>query len=268
MNRQFWASAVVTGALSCLMTLGVMPFGLMMPGAAPVGLAPIPEHCAVPDHFVEVDGMLPRVAIMAAERRIDILVLGTGSSMLPGAEGTSRAYPARLQAALADRLPGVEVRVRADVKSRRTTAEMAASLATLPAAEMPGLVIWQTGTVEAMRQMEPEGLRAELETAVARLRKAGIDVLLVNMQYSPRTDMIITEQPYAEAMQWVAQQAEVPLFDRLGVMRYWSQNGIFDLAGGNRMQIAERVHDCIGRLLAQIIIHNAALHLAKSRVSH
>ena len=34
------------------------------------------------------------------KKQLDILVVGAGSSTLPGADGTNNAYPARLQAAL------------------------------------------------------------------------------------------------------------------------------------------------------------------------
>lgn len=224
--------------------------------------------CQTPEQFTQVEGTLPRVALMAAERKIDILVEGTGSSTLGGADGPKNAYPARLQAALEKRLPGVNVVVRTDIKMRRTAQEMAKTLEAMPAETRPGLVIWQTGTVEAIRQMDPDAFREVLDAGVVKLRAGGMDVLLVNMQYSPRTDAIITEGPYAEAMQWVAQQRDVPLFDRYGVMKYWSQEGVFDFSAFGRTQIAEKVHNCIGQLLAQIIIENAGIANKKAKASH
>lgn len=231
-------------------------------------LARAKEICDTPEQFTQVEGRLARVAIMAAEKKIDILVEGTGSSALSGPDGEKIAYPARLQAALAKHLPGVNVTVRSDVQPRRTAVDMAKTLEALPAEALPGLVIWQTGTVEAIRQTDPTEFRDVLDRTVGKLRGRGIDVLLVNMQYSPRTDALISEGPYAEAMQWVAQQRDVPLFDRLGVMRHWSQSGTFDFSGSGRSQLAERVHDCIGRLLAFIIIENAGLVTKKPRASN
>jgi hypothetical protein len=58
----------------------------------------------------------------------------------------------------------------------------------------------------------------------------------------------------------VAQQHEVPLFDRLAIMRHWSDTGEFDLyASGRDNVLAQRVHDCIGRGLATLIIEAAHL---------
>ena len=88
-------------------------------------------------------------------KRLDIAVLGTGSSALGGAEGAGKAYPARLQAALERRLPGVTVNVVSQAKMRQTTADMAKTLDKLLIDAKPTLVLWQTGTVDAMRGIDP-----------------------------------------------------------------------------------------------------------------
>jgi hypothetical protein len=66
--------------------------------------------------------------------------------------------------------------------------------------------------------------------------------------------------PYADNMRVVAQQHEIPLFDRLAIMRHWSDTGAFDLyAAGKDNVLAHRVHDCIGRSIASMIIDAAHL---------
>jgi hypothetical protein len=238
--------------LACAMALVVL-------GAVLPVVAQAPDICEVPEYLKHAEGKLARVAIMAKERKLDILVVGTGSSMLGGQEGAKTAYPARLEAALASRLPGVAVTVRTDVKSRRTTADMAKALSSLPHDARPGLVIWQTGTVDAMRGIDPDDFRHALDKAVKKLQAAEVDVVLMNMQYSPRTEPMITVGPYVDSMRWVAQQHDVPLFDRAAVMKHWSDNGVFDFSGSDRSQTAERVHDCIGKLLAETILDAAGL---------
>ena len=69
--------------------------------------------------------------VRVGAKHLNVLVVGAGSSQLPGSSGAGNAYPARLQRALADRLRGVDVKVTTDVKSGRTAAEM---VKTLPAA--------------------------------------------------------------------------------------------------------------------------------------
>jgi hypothetical protein len=80
-------------------------------------------------------------------------------------------------------------------------------------------------------------------------------VVLINAQYSPRTESMIALGTYAEDMRWVALQQEVLLFDRFSIMKLWADLGTFDLySATKKLDIAERVHDCIGRLLADLVI--------------
>ena len=71
-----------------------------------------------PQHQIEHDFPLPHVARALAAKHLDILVVGAGSSALPGPNGAKIAYPARLQNALTEKLPGVTVNVSTDVKAR------------------------------------------------------------------------------------------------------------------------------------------------------
>ena len=71
---------------------------------------------------------------------------------------------------------------------------------------------------------------------------------------------LIALGPYADSMHVVADQKGVPLFDRLAIMRHWSDTGAFDLyAAGMDNVLAQRVHDCIGRAIASMIIEAAHL---------
>jgi len=146
------------------------------------------------------------------------------------------------------------------VRTRMTAADLAQGMAKLLVDEKPNLVIWQTGTLDAIRRIEPDDFRTALDEGVETLHRGGADVILMNMQYSPRTDIMIGLGPYADNMRVVAQQHEVPLFDRLNIMRHWSDTGAFDLyAAGKDNVLAHRVHDCIGRSIASMIIDAAHL---------
>jgi hypothetical protein len=85
-------------------------------------------------------------------------------------------------------------------------------------------------------------------------------MLLVNAQYSPRTESIIALGSYADLMRRVAVQQEIPLFDRFSVMRTWADQGIFNFyATTKKLDTAEHVHDCIGRLLADFVMESVKL---------
>jgi hypothetical protein len=214
-----------------------------------------PDTCTVPDYLIHVSGRLPHATAALKNHRLTVLVVGTGSSTLRGPNGASAAYPARLQDALRRKLPAATITVRTDVKTRRDTADMVKDLQKDVLDAKPDVVLWQTGTVDAMRNVDPDDFRAALENGVLLLRAAGVDVILMNMQYSPQTEPMITSTAYADAMHLVAEQTDVPLFDRLATMRYWSQVGAFDFSDPRAPHLAERVHDCLGRLLAALIVH-------------
>ncbi len=210
------------------------------------------------EQLVERDFPLPQVTRAIAAKRLDILVVGAGSSSLPGPNGIKTAYPARLQNALSENLPGVTVKVTTDVKAKRPASEMVKALVPALAAAKPALLVWQTGTVDAMQSIDVDQFRTALDQGINIARSAGADVILVNAQYSPRTDSMIALGIYAENMRWVALQQEVPVFDRFSIMKLWADLGTFDLYDpAKKLDTAERVHDCIGRLLADLVIESA-----------
>lgn len=219
------------------------------------------QACEIPGYLLFGNSELKRVqAAVTKDRRLTIAVVGTGSSILTGPEGPRSAYPARLEAALKQRLPSVAIKVVTLVRSRMSAEDMAKGMAKLLVDEKPDLVVWQSGTFDAIRRVEPDNFRAALDEGVEALHKGGADVILMNMQYSPRTDIMVPLAPYADIMRVVAQQHEIPLFDRLAIMRHWSDTGAFDLyAAGKDNVLAHQVHDCIGRGIASMIIDAAHL---------
>ncbi len=225
------------------------------------GSAIAAEECEVPPSLIASDTGLARVTKEIKEKhRLDVSVVGTGSSTLPGPNGASFAYPARLQAALGELLPGNEIKVVVHILPRQTTADMAARLEKILADDKPALVLWQAGTFDAVIGIEPDEFSSSLGTGIDKIVNAGADVDLINMQFSPHTEAVLDVSTYAAVMQWVAQERGALLFDRLAIMRYWSDQGIFDLyAATKNSDMARHVHNCIGRVLASQIIDAAHL---------
>jgi lysophospholipase L1-like esterase len=225
------------------------------------------DSCDVPGYLLFGESELSEVAKSVKERQqLDIAIIGSGSSTLGGPEG--KAYPARLEAALKARLPQVNVTVTIHAAPRQTAADMREQIKQIVREQRPALIVWQTGTVDAIRGVEPDEFGSALNHAVEKIRAAGTDVILMNMQYSPRTETMIAVTPYAENMRWVSQQRSVPLFDRLGIMRYWSDTGVFDFYTPTKAFIvAQKVHECIGRALAIQIIDAAQLGPMTAKVA-
>jgi hypothetical protein len=239
-------------------------------GAASAAEPAPADACDVPDSFVTGETDLTRVMdAIKNTHRLDISVIGTGSSALAGGpDGPHLAYPARLEEVLKQRLSGVEIKVTAHVKSRETTAEMTETLGKILSDDKPSLVIWQAGTADALSGIEPEDFRSSLDEGVDTIQTAGADVILMNMQYSPRTESILDVSVYADVMRWVAQQRGALLFDRLAIMHNWNDDGTFDLYTATKnYDMARRVHECIGQALASQIINAAHLDAVRQQTT-
>ena len=219
--------------------------------------------CEVPSYLLATESTLPKVAEAVKNARpLTVLVVGSRSSTILSSE--TSAYPARLQAALKDKLPTIPINLSVELQSGKTAEEVDAGLVKLVEAKRPTLVIWQTGTVDAMRSVDPDDFRGAIDNGVAALQNAGTDVVLVNLQYSPRTETMISAPPYLDNMKVVAQQHSVPLFDRFAIMRHWNDAGDFDLFSTfHGTDMAKRVHACLGRALSKFVLDAARLDPAQ-----
>ena len=109
---------------------------------------------------------------------------------------TVRVLPIRrVEEALRARLPGHEIAVTTHIQPRETTAEMAAGLHKILADDKPTLVIWQAGTIDALHGVEPEDFRTSLDQGLDAIAAGGADVIMMNMQYSPRTESMLGVTP-------------------------------------------------------------------------
>jgi hypothetical protein len=219
-----------------------------------------PPSCEVPAYLLSSDSTLSHVAdAVKSSGPLNVLVVGSRSSTIVSSEAS--AYPARLLAMLKEKLPAVPVSLSVELQTGKTAEDVAGNLVKMVEAKKPTLVIWQTGTVDAMRSVDPDDFRGAVDEGVAALQKAGVDVVL---QYSPRTETMISAPPYLDSIRVVAQQHDVPLFDRFAIMRHWNDAGDFDLfSAAHGPELAKRVHGCLGRALSKFVID--AAHLSPSQ---
>ena len=232
--------------------------------------APRPDAartCEVPAYLLSSESALPKVAsAVKPGGKLNILVIGSRSSVV-GVSDVVSAYPGRLQAMLREKLPGVETNVTLEFQAKKTAEDLAPTLGKLVAERKPDLVIWQTGTYDAMQAVDGEDFRHALDEGVAAMKAAGTDVVLMNLQYSPRTETMISGSAYLDNMRVVAQQHDVPLFDRFAIMRQWNETGDFDLFSPSPgLDLAKRVHDCLARALSTFLIDAAHINPAELRI--
>jgi hypothetical protein len=234
--------------------------------AAPLRAEDAAPACDVPAYLLASESSLPKVAeAIKKGSPLEILVVGSRSSTINSANSADgSAYPARLQALLKEKLPKVPVNVSVELQIKKTAEEVVPGLVKLVEGKKPTLVIWQTGTYDAIRSIDPDDFRSAVNEGVVALQNAGTDVILLNLQYSPRTETMTSAPPYLDNMRVVAQQHDVPLFDRFAIMRHWNESGDFDLfSTSHGTDLAKRVHDCLGRALTKFVIDAARIDPAQ-----
>jgi len=213
--------------------------------------------CAVPDSLLEPEFPLPHVsAKIKAGEPVPIVVIGSGSSAGMGASTLANAYPERLGVELGKRFPKTKFEMTNLSRRGQPAAEMAGRFASEVESHHPALVIWQTGTVDAVRAVDLAAFSETLESGIDELMQHEIDVILVDMQYSPHTSTALDVGPYRDYMRWSAQNRGVILFDRFTVMQYWSESGVIDFtdpAKAAEGKYDDIVHGCVAYLLASMI---------------
>ncbi|MSO92897.1 MAG: hypothetical protein EXQ86_05790 [Rhodospirillales bacterium] len=224
------------------------------------------SRCAVPEGLVYVDADLPHAAAaLSGPRQLHIVVVGTASSTGAGVSQPGNAYPLQLERALARHLPEVQVSVVTKAERGTLAEAMVGRFEREVIPERPALVIWQTGTVEAVRLVDVDDFGETLAHGIDMLNSANIDVILMDMQYSPASMTLVNTGPYKDQMHWIAQEKDVLLFRRHEIMVRLSQDGMINLTSTDReaqKQNADLVHRCIGDLLADMIVRAAGVDLA------
>lgn len=220
----------------------------------PVGAG---ADCPVPAALMQDTARLPHLrARLAAHRPIEIVAIGGASTAGKAAGSPDLAYPRRLQEALARLYPGLAITVINKGVPRQSAEEMLARFPRDVFAVHPVLVIWEVGIADAVRGTETDDFAAALEAGIARLKARGIDVILVDMQFSRDVTAIIDFDDTLQALRRVAEIEDIYVFPRFEIMRSWSEEGVFHFDGvapAERAQLAARVYRCLGEALAETI---------------
>jgi acyl-CoA thioesterase I len=244
-------------ALTCLVLL----LGTALLAPLPARAQEQEKDCSAPAELIQDDPKLPLLgARLKQHKTVKIVAIGGSSTAGAAAQSPLQSYPERLEAALGERYPDVEITVVNKGVPRQTAQDMVDRFATDVIAEDPVLAIWETGTTDAVRGIDIDAFVATLEAGIAALRAHDIEVMLVDMQYSRRTASIIGFERYLAAMHRVADVEEAYLFKRFDIMKFWSDNGIFnfeDVQKGDRARLAAEVYDCLAHRMVDAIDYAA-----------
>lgn len=213
--------------------------------------------CPTPEGFGASEATLPKtVKALTAASDVVIVALGGSSTLGSAAGGANLSWPSRLAAVLAGRFPSARVKVVNLATPRQTARDAVDRLAREVLPLRPTLLIWETGTVEAVHGTDVDDFRNTVQAGIDLLRAAGTEVVLMNAQFSRDTDAMIHFGPFLTTLRELADANDLPVFHRYGLMRYWAENGVLDLRTKDREErrrLATRLYKCLGQSVADLV---------------
>jgi len=222
-----------------------------------------PPACPASGQVAALTVPLPRVAgSIAIGDPLRIVAIGSSSTAGAGASDAEHSYPARLSHYLRQVFPGREVVVLNKGVNGEVGTDMLDRFQRDVIDQRPDLVVWQVAANSVLRNLDPAEAERIVRDGVRRLKAAGLDVVLMDLQYAPA----MLEKPAHDDMQAriarVAAEEGAGLFRRFALMRGWvlaNQAAIPDLVGPDGIHHNDFGYDCIARALAGSIQDAAGL---------
>jgi hypothetical protein len=229
--------------------------------------------CDMPPDLVTPSAPLPRVAAALARKDgLNILALGSGSTV--GESGGSggpalnvhapeRSFPYQMAAALRTMLPALHINLT--VKGgRNMTADMMLPILQQELKEHHyDLVLWQTGTVEAVHGLRPDILHGVLQDGADATDAAKADLVLIDPQFSRFLRANADLNPYETVLEQMTDMQAATLFHRFDLTQGWVNSGQIDLERVDRDERDKTIallNDCLGHALARYVLAGAAEH--------
>lgn len=227
----------------------------------------------MPSDLTTPSAPLPRVAAaLTAKGGLNILALGSGSTV--GESGGSggpaltfrapeRSFPYQMAAALRAMRPALHVNLTVQGGRNMTADMMLPILREELAAHHYDLVLWQTGTVEAVHGLRPDILRGVLQDGADAAESAHADLVLIDPQFSRFLRANADLNPYETVLEQMTDTQAATLFHRFDLTQGWVNSGQVDLERVSRDERDKTIallNDCLGQALARYVLAGAAEH--------
>ena len=216
-----------------------------------------PASAGSPDRSLLV---LPHTAEALADHEpLRIVAFGSSSTEGVGATSTRSTYPSRLQVELGSALPKLPVIVINRGKGGEDADDMARRLPGI-IAQHPDLVIWQTGTNDALRDVPLDRFIALTRAGIQAIRAAGIDVMLIEPQRCHALDAIPEAVRYRDAVRALGAELRVPVIRRYDLMLAWAKGGLLNraqLMAGDGLHMGDGGYALLAKEVARTILDDA-----------
>lgn len=228
--------------------------------------------CAAPPGGVPIMSPLERFAARLDEGGpLTIVAVGSSSTSGVGASSPDLNYPSQLETNLRRLFPSRDIRVINRGKGGEDAPEELARLATDVVAAHPDLAIWQVGTNAVLRRDDLAADAEWMREGVDLLKRSGIDVVLMDLQYAPR---VLERLAYSQMEELVADTAareHVGLFRRFALMQYWQGSHASDapaMIGADGLHMTDAGYGCLAADLAGALVANWRAETKLARRAH
>lgn len=225
-------------------------------------------RCHLPRGDAALSAPLPQLAQrVAAGAPIRIVAIGSSSTAGAGASSQNRTYPARLDHYLSERFRNADIAVLNRGINGETDDQTEKRIEADALSAKPDLVIWQVGANTVLRDGDQGLSERSIRRGVARLRAAGVDVVLMDLQYAPKMLEKTGVAPMLTRIAGIATDTHIGLFHRFDVMRSLVESRgmtVADLIGPDGVHQNDVGYDCVARMLAvgiedAVNVHNSGL---------
>ena len=231
---------------------------VVLPQIAQPAVASPPALCRAPRELVKLTIPLEAVKnAMSRDGDFRIVALGSSSTQGAGASSPKMCYPAQLEAELNRRFsPDKHFEVVNLGIGGEMADDMLARIDRDVLSRKPDLVIWQTGVNDALAGRPMEDFRMELAQGIDAIRGAGADVIILDLQYYPRSERVEGYKSYLNTMWSVAQEKSVPVLKRHAFMKHLLDSRQFTAAqilAPDLFHLNDLSYRCLGNLVADAI---------------
>ena len=229
--------------------------------ASAEGAAAPAATCTAPADLIRLFNPLKRVGQrVASGQSLRIVAIGSSSTWGAGASSRALTYPSRLEVELKALFPRLDITVINRGVNGEESRDMLARFDRDVFAEKPDLVIWQVGSNSVLRDRPLAEANTPLREGLKRLHDAGIDVVLINPQYAPKVFTKHDVDGMVDQIEHTAKEANVDLFERFAVMRYWRLTEDLPFStfiSPDELHMNDWGYGCLAKLMASSL-HEAA----------
>ena len=213
--------------------------------------------CAAPRELLTSAATLTHVAQkLALEHPIKVVAFGSSSTQGVGASSPAATYPSRFAQELQRLFPQSKITIVNKGIGGEDVREEMVRFQRDVLDEHPDLLIWQTGTNSALKGNRMPTYVGKLASGIDEARAAGIDVLLMSPQFSPKFDAVPDHEAYLDHLAAVAAVKHVPLLRRYEIMKYWVSSGEMtetQMVNPDGLHQTDASYYCLGVVAAHMV---------------